>query len=60
MRAAVFAARNAKELLRDPVSPLFGVGLPLALLVLMNLIRQSAGDAAVMFELERFIGKTPS
>ena len=54
MRAAVFAARNAKELLRDPVSPLFGVGLPLALLVLMNLIRQRAGDAAVMFELERF------
>lgn len=42
-RAFVFANRCLKELLRDPLSLIFGVGLPLVLLFLMSALRQSTG-----------------
>lgn len=42
-RALVFANRCLKELLRDPLSLIFGVGLPLVLLFLMSALRRSTG-----------------
>ena len=41
MRAAAFAKRNLKELLRDPLTLFFGLGFPLVLLVLMNVIQRN-------------------
>lgn len=41
-RCFVFAARNSKELRRDPLTLLFTMALPIALLGLMSLIYQSA------------------
>ena len=41
MRALIFGKRTAKELLRDPLSLLFGLGFPVALLVLMSMIQRS-------------------
>ncbi|MBE5784178.1 MAG: ABC transporter permease [Clostridiales bacterium] len=40
-RMLAFALRVAKETLRDPVTLIFGVGLPVALLVLMSIIQRS-------------------
>ena len=41
-RMTAFSVRVAKETLRDPVTLIFGVGLPVALLVLMSIIQRSA------------------
>ena len=41
MRIKAFAVRNLKELLRDPLTLFFGVGFPMVLLLLMNLIQRS-------------------
>lgn len=41
MRMLAFARRNTKELLRDPLTLFFGLGFPLVLLVLMNVIQRS-------------------
>ena len=41
MRARAFAKRNAKELFRDPLTLFFGLGFPLVLLGLMNLIQRN-------------------
>ena len=41
MRVRAFAKRNIKELLRDPLTLFFGLGFPLVLLVLMNLIQRN-------------------
>ena len=38
MRVRAFAKRNMKELIRDPLTLFFGLGFPLVLLVLMNVI----------------------
>ena len=50
MRAAAFAKRNLKELLRDPLTLFFGLGFPLVLLVLMNVIQRNV--PVHIFELE--------
>jgi ABC-2 type transport system permease protein len=39
MRALVFASRNRKELLRDPLNLAFGIGFPLVLLLLLSAIQ---------------------
>lgn len=52
MRSKIFALRNLKELLRDPLSLLFGIGLPVVLLILMSIIQKST--SVPIFELERF------
>ena len=39
MRMLTFARRNAKEILRDPLTMLFGLGFPLVLLVLLSAIQ---------------------
>ena len=41
MRVRAFAKRNIKELFRDPLTLFFGLGFPLVLLVLMNLIQRN-------------------
>jgi len=41
MKVLAFAKRNAKELLRDPLTLFFGLGFPLVLLVLMTLIQSN-------------------
>lgn len=41
MRVGAFAKRNVKELLRDPLTLFFGLGFPLVLLVLMNVIQRN-------------------
>lgn len=50
MRMRAFAKRNAKELLRDPLTLFFGLGFPLALLLLMNLIQRNV--PVHIFELD--------
>ena len=47
MRWLAFANRNRKELLRDPLTLLFGFVLPIALLVLMSIIYQSIPSTAL-------------
>ena len=49
MRMLTFADRNTKELLRDPLSLAFGLGFPLALLLLLSAIQ--ANIPVPMFEL---------
>jgi ABC-2 type transport system permease protein len=41
MRYLAFATRNRKELLRDPLTLVFGIGLPLAILWLLSLLQRS-------------------
>ena len=36
-----FASRNRKELLRDPLSLIFGIGFPVVLLLLLHLLRRT-------------------
>jgi ABC-2 type transport system permease protein len=49
MKATVFAVRNARELLRDPLNLAFGLGFPLVLLFLFTAIQ--ANIPVSMFEL---------
>ncbi|GAP15079.1 ABC-type polysaccharide/polyol phosphate export system, permease component [Longilinea arvoryzae] len=39
MRFMAFASRNRKEILRDPLSVFFGIGFPLAILLLLSAIQ---------------------
>lgn len=59
-RALIFAERNVKELLRSPVSWIFGLALPVGLFVVMQVIITSLGaDGAAqvpMFGVARFTG----
>ncbi len=41
MRLLVFASRNRKELLRDPLNVFFGIGFPLILLLLLTAIQKN-------------------
>ena len=41
MRIYIFSKRNAKELLRDPMNLLFGLGFPLVLLLLFTVINSN-------------------
>ena len=50
MRTMAFAKRNAKELLRDPLTLFFGLGFPLVLLGLMTLIQRNV--PVRIFELD--------
>ena len=49
MRILAFARRNTKELLRDPINLGFGLGFPLALILLLTAIQASVPVA--LFEL---------
>lgn len=62
MKCLILAERNRKELLRDPVSWIFAVALPLVILTVMQIILNSLGEETVqfvpMFAIERFTGGT--
>lgn len=51
MRMLVFAKRNAKELLRDPLTVIFGLGFPLVLLLLLSTIQ--ANIPVPLFEIKQ-------
>ena len=51
MRMFVFAKRNAKELLRDPLTVIFGLGFPLVLLLLLSAIQ--ANIPVPLFEIKQ-------
>ncbi len=50
MRIRTFAIRNAKEMLRDPLTLAFGLGFPLVLLLLLSAIQ--ANIPVSLFEIE--------
>ena len=49
MRMLTFAGRNTKEILRDPINLGFGLGFPLALILLLSAIQASV--PVPLFEL---------
>lgn len=51
MRMLTFAGRNMKEIIRDPINLAFGLGFPLALILLLSAIQASIPVA--LFELQR-------
>ncbi|MGI5085139.1 ABC transporter permease [Treponema putidum] len=53
MRILLFAKRNTKEVLRDPINFFFGLGFPLILLVLLSIINNAIPPEAgnPMFEI---------
>lgn len=51
MRFLAFASRNRKELLRDPLNLVFGIGFPLVLLLLLSLIQSNIPTG--LFEIEK-------
>lgn len=51
MRMLTFAGRNAKEILRDMLNLAFGIGFPVALLLLLSAIQ--ANIPAKLFEIDR-------
>lgn len=51
MRMLVFAKRNAKELLRDPLTVAFGLGFPFVLLLLLSAIQ--ANIPVPLFEIKQ-------
>lgn len=50
MRTFVFAQRNTKEILRDPLTLLFGLGFPVVLILLLSAIQ--ANVPVSLFEIE--------
>lgn len=54
-RTLILTSRNLKEMKRDPISLIFCIGLPLALLIFMQLIFGNVKEGgAVMFEINNF------
>lgn len=55
MRARLFALRNLKEITRDPLSAAFGIAFPVALLLLLQMLKKGvAGTPDSLFALDRF------
>ncbi len=50
MKMLAFAARNSKEILRDPINLLFGIGFPLALIFLLSVLQSNI--PVELFEIE--------
>ena len=51
MRINIFAKRTAKEILRDPLNIIFGIGFPLVVLLMLSAIQ--ANIPVPLFEIER-------
>lgn len=49
-RTIVFASRTQKELMRDPLTYIFGIGLPVVLIVLMSVINRKIPGAPFAIE----------
>ncbi len=52
-RLKIFAARNSKEILRDPLNLAFGIGFPVVVLLLLSAIQ--ANIPVSLFEIEHLI-----
>lgn len=50
MKTSVFASRNSKEILRDPLNLAFGIGFPLVVLLLLSAIQ--ANIPVSLFEIQ--------
>jgi len=50
MRMLTFAKRCAKEIIRDPLNLMFGLGFPIVLLLLLSAIQ--ANVSVKLFEIE--------
>ena len=48
MKTKVFAVRNAREILRDPLSYVFALGFPVVMLVIMTIVNGSIPAEAGM------------
>ena len=51
MRMLTFAGRNTKEILRDPINLVFGLGFPIVLILLLSAIQ--ANIPVELFEIQR-------
>lgn len=51
MKPLIFASRNGKEILRDPLNLAFGIGFPLVLLLLLSAIQKNVPFD--LFEIQR-------
>ena len=51
MKTVTFASRNAKEILRDPLNVIFGLGFPVVLLFLLTAIQSNIPTP--LFEIEK-------
>lgn len=54
MKFTIFAGRNFKEIVRDPMSILMCLGFPVLLIVALALMKQSIGGMADIFEVQNF------
>ncbi len=55
MRYLAFSSRNRKEILRDPLSMVFGVGFPVVLILLISIMQQSmVGMPVDIFGIDSF------
>lgn len=48
MKSMIFASRNTKEVLRDPLSYIFCLGFPMIMLIIMSIVNQSIPAQANM------------
>lgn len=55
MIATAFATRNRKEILRDPLSIIFGIGFPIVILILLSLLQKSIPGMSNIFAIENFV-----
>lgn len=56
MRMLRFAARNVKEICRDPLSIIFGIGFPVVMIIIICLMKQNISSMPEsVFPLEAFI-----
>ena len=55
MRALTFASRNTKEITRDIMTALFGIGFPVVLLILLSVINRSIpeGNGPTLFNIDQ-------
>jgi ABC-2 type transport system permease protein len=55
MAVTAFATRNRKEILRDPLSIVFGIGFPLVILILLSFLQKSLPGMSDIFAIENFV-----
>src|SRR5690625_5049125 len=55
MAVTAFATRNRKEILRDPLSIVFGIGFPLVILILLSFLQKSLPGLSDIFAIENFV-----
>ena len=54
MRALTFSKRNLKEILRDPLSLIFGIGFPVVLMTAMHFLSKSIEGMPNTFSISAF------